>query len=280
VAGKALQRFTLIELLVACEPKPWRRQVRRAFTLIELLVVIAIIAILASMLLPAIGKARGSARTIACLNILKQYGMVMPMYNSDEDGWFPWTDNPVSGTYVSIDDGQTYTKANIYHAGFWQTMVGYMPNEGPWYDDWEFKTTMPVWPQEDVISINYTCPENVSRYERGVYDDAANPWDFRPARGGGYQHAARFAWDRHTQAVAEAAGKRKLERLPQPESYFFLHELGFSYERYDLPGLSKHHFSGWNLAFLDGHANTQHTRHFAPGVAPAHWTYGYMFVLR
>ncbi len=98
----------------------------KKFTLIELLVVIAIIAILASMLLPALSKARAAAQKIKCLNQVKQNTLSFVLYANDNNDNTPprgnW-DSPwscVTGGYNAFLTGTNYAEA-------------YSPDYKSWY---------------------------------------------------------------------------------------------------------------------------------------------------
>lgn len=77
---------------------------RHDFTIIELLVVISIIVLLASLLLPALGRAKESGQKIRCAGNLKNYALGMEMYTSDCAGLLPSIDNDTTlgGTYWII----------------------------------------------------------------------------------------------------------------------------------------------------------------------------------
>src|SRR5688572_1043664 len=135
---------------------------RRGFTLIELLVVIAIIAILASLLLPALAKAKTKAQGIMCMNNTKQLLLAWRLYVDDENGKIP----PAYST--------TGDRAWMY---------GNMDWAGSNRDNWEPTNTImrgTIWKYTGKSLKIYKCPADVFKTKNPererIRSNSINAW--------------------------------------------------------------------------------------------------------
>lgn len=140
------------------------------FTLIELLVVVAIIAVLAAMLLPALGKARAAAQLSTCLNQQKQLFTGVVMYTDDYDNLYPLGNRndgngagvTTTGFSAAVDDcGRPFQPPNIHQFNGLAAAYGlkYVPDRGVYLD--------PTWQNDsDNTCISYQGGLNWAKWAR------------------------------------------------------------------------------------------------------------------
>ncbi len=201
---------------------------RKKFTLIELLVVIGIIAILASLLLPALGKARGKAKSIYCVNNLKQIAGYFTNYVNDYDGYTPFK---ISGTTTS-------RHSNYQHSWFW-ILNGAYPKVFRQDRDYSRKKGRQFW----------HCPE-CPIYNTTELSNSQGPSDYGTNNNLGATPSG--DWSYKITACA-----------PKPSEKFALADIGLSGRPRLYPVYlsriieSARHSKRINMSFLDGHVENR-----------------------
>ncbi len=239
---------------------------KRKFTLIELLVVIAIIAILASMLLPALSKARAAAQAIKCVGNLKQINLGFTMYAGDYNGGI------MTAFYGSDGGGTFYPYTLIYGTGKWTGMnpwvdLGYLPFDAS--DGFNLGSSAALG----------TCPSATPRTEGNIGEycyGATIDWRLvntdvlaTPAAPAGQYNG--YYYVLNTSAAKDPSRNVTIadSSLANGQQYSVLHAWSTSYGI-----LGARHNGKGNIGFIDGHVQATSGQELADSCKAMGPTYG------
>jgi prepilin-type N-terminal cleavage/methylation domain-containing protein/prepilin-type processing-associated H-X9-DG protein len=208
----------------------------KAFTLVELLVVIAIVALLVSILLPALAKAQEQARSLLCSTRLKNQHIIHFMYTDDNDGWFfqdwLWFRDMVA--YKSSTD-QTKGTELTFKMFECPTSLGYG----------EHQMSNPLAP-----------PSNSEGYWRSGFATADPPWVEGGHGFNGLMNGVSWSGTKHRKIDGHKNYAETAMTIDAWNPYWNLKDLGAGWTA-DYVVSYRHHGRRANVAWLDGHVSPE-----------------------